>query len=314
MASFDVVNYSLRPSKAIQRQLVFTGIGELQSHLTLERMVYIGFGSIWFTDFLSAHKELGVSEMISIEADPMGYKRAVFNAPLACIKVVEGFSSTVLPELGQRQEMRNRPWLLWLDYDGGFEESVADDLRWCVENAPENSILIVTASGHEMKYGRAAERVERLRDIFGSVVPDDLSKAACADDRMPETLADLALNFIRAAAVESARPGAFVPAFRLLYRDTAPMVTVGGILPAKGASAIAKDVVSKDTWPGMPAKPIFAPHLTLREASSLQSMLPSVEGLTREIVQRLGFDLEPDQIEAFQRYYRHYPSFAQIVL
>jgi len=36
MPSFDAINYSLRPSKSIQRQLVFNGVRMLQSHLHLE--------------------------------------------------------------------------------------------------------------------------------------------------------------------------------------------------------------------------------------------------------------------------------------
>jgi hypothetical protein len=64
---------------------------------------------------------------------------------------------------------------------------------------------------------------------------------------------------------------------------------------------------------GEPAKPITAPHLTIREATVLQSQLPRVDHLTRELVRGLGFDLEVGQIEAFETYYRQYPAFAQIV-
>ena len=56
MPSFNVVNYSLRPSKSIQRQVVFEGVRNLQSRLDAEDQMYVGFGSIWFTDFILAHK------------------------------------------------------------------------------------------------------------------------------------------------------------------------------------------------------------------------------------------------------------------
>ena len=62
MRSFDAVNYSLRPSKTIQRQLVFEGVRMLQVALDPVK-AYIGFGSIWFTDFVMAHK-IWVSKMI----------------------------------------------------------------------------------------------------------------------------------------------------------------------------------------------------------------------------------------------------------
>ena len=69
MASFDVVNYSLRPSKSIQRQIVFNGIRLLMERMKLECPVYIGFGSVWFSDFLVAHKMLGINDMRSMEGE-----------------------------------------------------------------------------------------------------------------------------------------------------------------------------------------------------------------------------------------------------
>jgi hypothetical protein len=313
MASFNVVNYSLRPSKSIQRQLVFGGIGRLQTDLDLERMIYVGFGSIWFTDFVMAHKLLGVRDMISIEGNEVGYRRALFNAPFATVAVKQGYSGAVLPEMFVDPALRDRPWLIWLDYDYELNEAVRDDLRSVVENAPANSILLCTVNGLERKYGQAQERPNRLREILGDVVPDDLGKDACKGDRMQETIAGLTLDYLTSAAAEIARPGGFVPAFRIIYQDGAPMVTVGGILPAKGAARIASDAIGKEQWPCLPSAPIKAPHLTMREAAVLQSQLPRDERLTRPLVRKLGFDLEDHELEAFEAYYRQYPAFAQIV-
>jgi len=313
MASFNVINYSLRPSKSIQRQLVFDGIRKLQAHLHLEDIVYVGFGSVWFTDFVMVHKLLGVREMISIEGNDVGYRRALFNAPFATVTVKHGFSGQVLPELFVDAALRAKPWLIWLDYDYELNESVRDDLRAVIENAPANSVLLVTFNGIEGKYGQAPERSERLREILGAVVPDDLPKSSCKGDRMQAALADLTLDFLKSSAAEIARPGGFVSAFRIIYQDGAPMVTVGGVLPAKGAARVAADVVGEADWPGRPPAPIKAPHLTMREAAVLQAQLPRDAPLSRPQVQELGFDLEDHELEAFQTYYRQYPAFAQIV-
>jgi hypothetical protein len=313
MASFDVVNYSLRPSKSIQRQLVFEGVGKLNHHLDFKRMAYVGFGSIWFTDFVLAHRLLGIDDMVSIESSDVGFQRAVFNSPYATVTVKHGLSSDVIPKLYQDPIMAGRPWLVWLDYDYEFNENVKSDVTSLIENAPANSILLVTFNGHEMKYGKAQDRPERIRQLFGAAVPDDLSKAACKEERLQDNLADFAIAAIQSNANDLARPGGFVPAFRLIYRDNAPMITVGGILPAKGAARIAIDVVAAPDWRCKPSKPIIAPHLTIREAVVLQSQLPSAKPLDRNAVRALGFDLEDEQLEAFSTYYRHYPAFAQIV-
>ncbi len=49
MASFDAVNYSLRPSKSIQRAIVFDGVRKLQSHLDLDQLIYVGWLSNCFS-------------------------------------------------------------------------------------------------------------------------------------------------------------------------------------------------------------------------------------------------------------------------
>ncbi len=312
MASFDAVNYSLRPSKTIQRQLVFEGVRMLQAVLDPVQ-VYIGFGSIWFTDFVMAHKVLGICDMVSIESDEIGYCRAVFNSPYATVRVYRGFSSKILPALYGDVAINRRPWMVWLDYDGEFDEAKRDDIRSIIENAPANTVILVTFNGNEMRYGHAPDRPALLKRLFGSVVPDDLPKRSCRDDRMQESLADFTIDFMKSVAGELARPGGFIPAFRLIYRDTACMVTVGGVLPSRGAVSTALGIIDAANWPCRPEKPITAPHLTNREAVTLQSQLPCVEHLSRTLVQRLGFDLEDEQIEAFEKYYRQYPAFAQIV-
>lgn len=312
MPSFDTVNYSLRPSKSIQRQIIFDGIRELQAHLELEGLVFVGFGSVWFTDFIAAHKVLRVDDMVSIEAHDVGYRRALFNAPYATIRVKHGISGEILPTLYDDQELRARPWLVWLDYDFSFDESVRDDVRSLIENAPKNSVIIFTFNGHEMGYGNAQDRPDRLRELFGAVVPDELSKRSCKEERMQETLADLALDYMRSIAADLSRPGGFLPAVRVIYKDSAPMITVGGVLPAKGAARVASDVINGNSWPCKPEKRIMAPHLTMREAALLQSQLPRADQLTRDLIQNLGFDLEQHQIDTFQNYYKQYPAFAQI--
>ena len=313
MPSFDAVNYSLRPSKSIQRQIIFEGVRLLQGKLNLRRLAYIGFGSIWFTDFVMAHKLLGVNDMVSIESHPVGFRRARFNAPFKTVTVLNGLSSAVLPTLYVDESYGGRPWMVWLDYDYELKESIKDDIRSIIENSPKNSILLVTFDGKGEKYDDLSHRPGLLRSILGSVVPDDLPVEACEDGRIRDTLAELVLGFMGAVAADISRPGGFVPAFRAIYQDGAPMVTVGGILPAPAEVPAAKSVVNAPSWPCRPSKPIKAPHLTIREAATLQSQLPCVGRLSREDVKALGFDLEDDQIEAFETYYRQYPAFAQII-
>lgn len=313
MPSFDVVNYSLRPSKSIQRQIAFEGIRKIGAALGCIKPVYVGFGSIWFTDFVLAHKILNIDDMVSIEANSVGYVRAKFNSPYATVQVKEGFSADILPVLLADESLSTRPWIIWLDYDREFTEDIGDDIRLLAEKAPEDSVLLVTFAANEMKYGQASDRPQRMQQLFGSLVPDDLPTRACRDERIYTTLADFGLKFMQAVAADYSRSGGFVPAFQFIYKDGAPMVTIGGVLPRKDKREAIEALVNDAQWPCRPGKPIVAPHLTIKEAMTLQSQLPRTDKLTRELVQSLGFDLEDEHIEVFERYYRQYPAFAQIL-
>jgi hypothetical protein len=280
----------------------------------LDRLVYIGFGSIWFTDFVMAHKLLRIDDMVSIESNDIGYRRAAFNSPYATVIVKHGLSGQVLATLFDDPKLSGRPWMIWLDYDYEFKESIKDDLQSLIEKAPVNTVILTTFSGVESRYGKPADRPGRLRQLFGPIVPDEFPTTSCRNESMHSTLADFTLDFMTSTAATMARPGGFVPAFRILYKDSTPMVTVGGILPAQEAAHIVVDAVKRPDWPCRPEKVINVPHLTLKEAAVLQAQLPRVGSLTRAFIQTLGFDLEPQQIEAFEKYYRQYPTFAQILL
>src|SRR5205085_7213062 len=128
MPSFDSVNYSLRPNKTIQRLLVFDGLGDCKRLMPWQDAAYIGFGSIWFTDFLLAHKRLGVGRMISIESDEIGFRRATYNRPYSSVEVLLGKSFDVVPGFYEDADMNDRPWLAWFDYDDVLNEDIADEL------------------------------------------------------------------------------------------------------------------------------------------------------------------------------------------
>ena len=316
MSTSQFINYSLRPSKNIQRQLAFNGIQSLMNRLHFRNAVYVGFGSIWFTDFVMAHNVLNIDQMISMEKDETIFRRAEFNAPYASVSVRMGSSSEVLPTLYDDVGVNTMPWVMWLDYDGALDEHSVDDTREAIERAPGNSVLLITFNCGGRKYGRRRnERLGRLRDLFGDVVPDDLPREECELERVKVPLADLAIDFMKATAAATRRPGGFVPAFRMFYRDGADMVTVGGCLPSSLELALAtQQLAESPEWKCRPDDAIMSPLLTMREVKALQAQLPRQEALTQDLVRTLGFDLEEEQIRAYERYYKEYPAFAQIVI
>lgn len=314
MASFDSVNYSIRPSKSVQRGIVFEGLRRISSVMEIGNAIYVGFGSIWFTDFVQAHKVLDIDDMVSIEANEIGFRRATFNKAYRTISVMEGRASARLPDIIEIEGYNARPWIIWLDYDSALDEEIVEDMQWVLSNAPPNSVVLFTVSATQNAYGnKPIQRPERIRSLLGNVVPDELSKEDCSKETLPVTLAGLMMDFLKSEVADAARPGGFVEAFRLPYLDSVPMVTVGGILPAKGASAAARALVANGSWKGVVEDVIEAPPMTLREIATLQAELPAVGTLSRARIQELGFDLHERQVQSFQRYYKYLPSFAEIV-
>tara|TARA_R110002072_G_scaffold302300_2_gene484644 strand:+ start:4102 stop:5046 length:945 start_codon:yes stop_codon:yes gene_type:complete len=313
MASFDSINYSIRPSKSVQRGLVFEGLRQISDVMEVGNAIYVGFGSIWFTDFVQAHKVLDIDDMVSIEANEIGFRRATFNKAYRTITVMEGRASARLPDVLETDGYNTRPWIIWLDYDSALDEEIVEDMQWVVTNAPPNSVVLFTFSATQNAYGKPVNRPDRIRTLLGDVVPDELSKGDCEKETLPITLSGLTMDFLKSEVADAARPGGFVEAFRVPYLDSVGMVTVGGILPAKGAAAAARALVAGASWKGLVEEVIEAPPMTLREIATLQAELPAVAALTRARIQELGFDLHERQVQSFQKYYKYLPSFAEIV-
>lgn len=295
--------------------MVFDGLKEIWNAIDMSEALYIGLGSIWFTDFIQAHKVLGIETMFSIEVNDTGFKRARFNKTFRTISIKHGLSSDEVPKILKKTDFSRRPWVIWLDYDSALDEDKVEEMKWVLEHATPNSIALFTFSASQNAYGRRPRnRPDRVRTLLGDVVPDDLSKDDCDKERLPLTLASLTSNFLRSEVADSARLGGFFDAFRIPYFDSVGMVTIGGILAAKGSASAIRTVVEDPKWPCKVTEMIRAPHLTLKEVSVLQSELPSDGRITRKRINELGFDLEVSQIRSFQKYYKYLPNYAEIVV
>jgi hypothetical protein len=254
--------------------------------------------------------------MISIESDEIAFARAMFNKPFRTVEVRHGLAGAVLADMYEDDKINQRPWIVWLDYDGSLESSMLDDLRGIVQNAPGNTVLLTTFNGHEMNYGRllndgARERREYLSELFGSAFDENIPQSSLKGAKLAELLCSMLLEKLTEYASVLGRSGGFCPAFRMIYADGAPMITVGGILPTKGDKRTVADVVKDEQWPCLLNSPIHAPPLTLLEALILQAQHPRASPLTRDEVRELGFDLREEQLETFARYYRQYPIYVK---
>ena len=109
MSSFRRIDYSIRPAKHAERRMLCDIFRRLRPFGRIEDYIYIGFGSVWFSDFSLFHRALGVKKMLSIEHAADAQARIEENKPFN-IPVDYRSSADVLPDLDWSSRM-----FLWLD-------------------------------------------------------------------------------------------------------------------------------------------------------------------------------------------------------
>src|SRR5258708_32708454 len=101
----------------MDREIGFDCLSLAMRSLQITNAVYIGFGSVWFSDFTMAHRLLGIRDMVSIERDEVVFKRAQFNRPYRTLEVMKGDSYSAIAHLLTQPSLACRPCIVWLHYD-----------------------------------------------------------------------------------------------------------------------------------------------------------------------------------------------------
>jgi hypothetical protein len=315
MSSFDAVNYAIRPNKTVERKIVFSGLVKLSHVFDLASYRYVGLGSLWFIDFLMAHKLLGIHSMLSIEASKIGYARSQFNCPLSCIKVIPAETSLAIPELGLEQ----RPSIVWFDYDSSIVGPAITDIGLIMPRCAPNSIVIVSINAKRDELpdkdenGSSLDSEKSLRRIAGDLVPTPLPPKRLNRQEYPKLLCDILSTKFYSATANSGRPESFIKLFDLVYSDSTPMSTVGGIVVTPEKLDDIRGLVASAGWEGILAEPISIPPLTVKEKLALDRTMPSASPPTDSQMNEIGFQLKRKQIDAYHRHYLHYPMFGEFI-
>ena len=329
LPSFERINYSLRTNKNIERKLLFDRLRTIAATLPLSSHRYLGFGSLWFVDFILAHRELAIDVMSSIEIDPNGVERANFNRPYRCIDVHEGRSTDVLTS-GVLQW--TRPLIAWLDYDGTFDETATADCEKIMQRCASNTIY-VTVNAERDSYrprlgdGSRQAAFSTLEKLVGASADRGAIKAGAPDiypTAFRQFLSDTVLTFMSetlrvAGRAEGDIPYSLIPLFDLAHADGAVMSTVGGSIVAPsdlplweqhfGKSKdelVAGDVALRDY---IDLKPI-----TLREKIEIDRLLPDSEAAVLAAAKAKAIGLEPEEIAKYMQWYSRVPIFSESFL
>ncbi|GAB6272397.1 MAG: hypothetical protein STSR0003_22430 [Smithella sp.] len=326
-SSYRMINYTLRPAKTIERKMLCDVFHRLYPFGKIETYRYIGFGSIYFSDFQLFHRNLGIDSMLSIEKDAYAKECFEFNKPYKCITVDYRKSSEVLPELDLTAKS-----IIWLDYDSKLDESILSDIDTVCAKACSGSMLIVTLNIHpdrpaseEQKNGYSEQTgkqynvddyaLHEFRQRLGDAVPNEIK----GSDLRAKTIGVITRKILSSKVADalSARNGVLQRDKKMhsrqiiyfLYSDSAPMITIGWIFHEAGDEnkyeACAFDEL-KFVRCEESAYTINAPCLTSKEMRHLNSQLPQ-----GGVVNIPG--VPNGDIEKYAELYRYFPAFVEAI-
>ena len=321
--SGEKVDYNLRPAKQIERKMLCEAFRRLSFFQPIETYRYIGFGSFYFADFKLIHKWLGITDMITFELESKKRLRFEFNNPFHCIKLQFGHSNTLL-----KKYWRNRRTILWLDYDNPLDKFCLRDVGFFCNNAASGSVLIVTVDAQSES---EPAKLEGEFSDFQERVIDDIEVSSANDaterERIPfgvgaksligwgtaKVSHKIILNEIEKVVSERNHLQSdkfnFKQLFNFHYKDTARMLTVGGVLCADSESKKFQDCdfgALSFVRTGLNPYTIELPKLTFREIRHLDSQLPINPSKLR------SKGIKAEDLRKYAKVYRWFPSFGEV--
>src|SRR3990172_8495457 len=187
--SFKQFDYSLRPSKQVERKIMIEVLLRLsKAGYTIGDYRYLGFGSPYYVDFVMFHKYIFIEDMVCVEwADVK--KRMKFNKPFKFIKLKLEALSQYIPKMRPTKK-----YLVWLDYDRSLDSEMLQDIDGCLNRMAQKSIFVVTIDArpklpaHQFDLDVEAmteeERdeltVRTYQDWFGHYVGKEITRATIA--------------------------------------------------------------------------------------------------------------------------------------
>jgi hypothetical protein len=342
MSSSNRINYSIRVNKAIERKIIAEGVSLVRSKLGLEYN-YIGFGSLWFSDFVYFHKILNISQMSSIERDDIVFERAKFNKPFSCIKMHLGESKDKLAEILAASPT---PTLIWLDYDDSVFNcgSYLEDVSTIVSHAKSGSIFIVSMNAHNQQAKDFKNNAPKdsnpedwktktklaLKNVFGNVDIESVHDNQLTNStKFIPFVSSLFSETIKNSIYASGNTKEHFKIFDFSYADGAEMITQGFLIldTADTASFTLLEPLRNHYFINDNQFRISAPTLTAKEKYILDQRLPhtNIENLittTGEFLHdnksylkasELGFPLLIDSLRGYSQLYKFYPTFSEIL-
>lgn len=307
--SFNKIDYRLRPAKNVERKLLAEALARLARVAPLENWCYVGFGSVYFADFVLFHKTLGLKEMFSVEQSEHYRDRVLFNKPYGYVGMLWGTAAQKLPSVDW-----DKRTIVWLDYDSTLDGGALADLATIATNSRSGSAIVATLDVDPKRV--TDEWLEDLRSELGSgLVPSSMTAAQLKGPRGPLFVWKLADRAIREAvrvrnqSKTSDEAVEYRQLFNFVYNDGSRMLTLGGLLVGPSEAAPLSESGVEGLWfvrKGSDPLELSIPKLTFKEMKALDRCMPW--GPHSEAPPPA---LPSGAVEQYAQIYRYFPAFVE---
>lgn len=337
MASYRDINYALRPAKNIERKMLIEAFRRLSFIDDLTTYRYVGFGSTYFSDFELIHKELNITNLVSIEADKGSAPRFQFNRPYSCVDIKFDYSYNILPALDYDTKD-----IIWLDYDGIFNKYMLDDIDTVISNVQMGSMFLVSLNvenpklllceedklDHKKRIEKTKIKLEEVNESLQGYlniseemnplnINNSIFKKWNFAKKCTQIINDQINKSVQNRESREKKGVTYQQLFNFHYADGSKMLTIGGIIYD---SSLVNDItnckfdslafIRKDDNP----LEISVPNLTFREIKYLNKYI-SIDDITKFPKDVSGKSIDTiipqKEIKMYHEVYRYFPTFSE---
>lgn len=303
MNSFENVNYNVRLKKQIERKIIVETLQKLNAIVDIPNYHYLGFGSIYFSDFILFHKYLNINKMTSIDNKANYEKRFNYNKPYGFINFKVAHSTKYLEnELNWSEKL-----FTWLDYDGSLANYIIEDAEIVASKSKPLDIFIVTIVSNPPH----KDHIQNFIDEFELYIPSKIKKTDIKQ-HYPTVLNEIMKTSIENGLKNQTKKIDFLQLFNFTYKDTTKMYTFGGIFYDNQKDDIMNlllksQCISHDNN----IIDINCPLLTTQEKIHLDSCINS-ENECDVKISEIG--LNKEDIDKYCTYYKYYPQYFESLI
>lgn len=261
-SSTDFIAYDLRPAKQTERRILLDFLKcANECGITVSDCRYVGMGGTTFYDFHLMHRFLGINRMVSLERNPDTHIRSEFNCPFNFIRVENVTAAAFMA--GDTDE---RKTIYWFDYDDGFGPDIIADITALGTRLTLGGFAFVTVYGNPpgiLDKESNEQRLEYFQENLNAF-SIGLALADMETANFSKTVHQVLVSAFK-NAFSARTDGQFQVLFQIQYKDSAPMVTVGGCFCERGHARALWRRVKADLPFLLSASPYKMRNLNLTE-------------------------------------------------